>query len=31
MGYWIGIQIDPKTGELSGAASSKLNSLVEGL
>jgi gamma-glutamyltranspeptidase/glutathione hydrolase len=31
MGYWIGIQIDPKTGELSGAASPKLNSLVEGL
>jgi len=29
-GYWIGIRIDPKTGELSGGASQRLNSLVEG-
>ncbi|HEY2861163.1 MAG TPA: hypothetical protein VGJ21_22330, partial [Terracidiphilus sp.] len=29
-GYWIGIQIDPKTRGLSGGATRKLNSLVEG-
>jgi gamma-glutamyltranspeptidase/glutathione hydrolase len=29
-GYWIGIQIDPKNGALSGGASRRLNSLVEG-
>jgi gamma-glutamyltranspeptidase len=29
-GYWIGIQIDPKTRRLSGGASQKLNSFVEG-
>ena len=29
-GYWIGIQIDPKNGALSGGAGRRLNSLVEG-
>jgi len=29
-GYWIGITIDPKTGELRGGVSSKLNGLADG-
>jgi len=29
-GYWVGIRIDPKTRELSGGASRRLNSFVEG-
>ena len=29
-GYWIGIRIDPKTHELSGGATRRLNSFVEG-
>jgi gamma-glutamyltranspeptidase/glutathione hydrolase len=29
-GYWIGIQIDPKTRSLSGGATRKLNSFVQG-
>ena len=29
-GYWVGIQIDPKTRTLSGGASRRLNSFVEG-
>jgi gamma-glutamyltranspeptidase len=29
-GYWIGIQIDPKNRALSGGASRRLNSFVEG-
>ncbi len=29
-GYWIGIQIDPKNGALSGGANRRLNPLVEG-
>jgi gamma-glutamyltranspeptidase/glutathione hydrolase len=28
-GYWIGIQIDPKSGALSGGATQRLNSSVE--
>lgn len=30
LGYWIGVQIDPKTRKMQGAASSILPSLVEG-
>ena len=29
-GYWIGIRIDPRTHELSGGATRRLNSFVEG-
>ena len=29
-GYWIGIQIDPKSGALSGGATRRLNSFVDG-
>jgi hypothetical protein len=29
-GYWTGIRINPKTRELSGGASQRLNSFVEG-
>jgi hypothetical protein len=29
-GYWIGIQIDPKNRALSGGATRRLNSFVEG-
>ena len=29
-GYWIGIRIDPRTYELSGGATRRLNSFVEG-